>query len=247
MNFVVVNSVEAGATASASNTNMDNDTIMNTAINAGGRKRRRKRKAPTISQHPPQNHPQVTTSSHITPTKVIRQHSPQKPRHKGSSVDTSQARTSPLIIVPLVGLSILNVLVFMGLLAYSQLSLFAPPLVSQEQKFLPLSKLPVIAPNVTSASTNSTSNQIESSETVVTSNTNSDTDVILNVCNNNGMIVASSLPVNVCVNPGRAFANHLLSFLSDKALRDLTYYLTYNKVPWDMFETGIERPDLENL
>ena len=43
INFVVSNTVEAGATATALNNNQDNDNISNTATNAGGRKRRRKR------------------------------------------------------------------------------------------------------------------------------------------------------------------------------------------------------------
>ena len=43
INFVVSNTVEAGATATATNNNQDNDNISNTATNAGGRKRRKKR------------------------------------------------------------------------------------------------------------------------------------------------------------------------------------------------------------
>ena len=43
INFVVSNTVEAGATATATNNNQDNDNISNTATNAGGRKRRKRR------------------------------------------------------------------------------------------------------------------------------------------------------------------------------------------------------------
>ena len=42
INFVVENTVDAGATATATNENHDDDTISNTATNAGGKKRRRR-------------------------------------------------------------------------------------------------------------------------------------------------------------------------------------------------------------
>ena len=65
---MVSNSVSAPATASATNTNSDNDTIMNTASNAGGRKRRKKRKAPTIDHLPNK----YVNSQTIHPTKVFK-------------------------------------------------------------------------------------------------------------------------------------------------------------------------------
>ena len=42
-NFSVVNTVVAPATATATNENQDNDVISNTAQNAGGRRKRKKR------------------------------------------------------------------------------------------------------------------------------------------------------------------------------------------------------------
>ena len=66
-NFLVSNSVSAPATAMATNTNSDNDSITNSAVNAGGRKRK-KRKAPTIDQLP--RHDSLLLLSNIRPTKV---------------------------------------------------------------------------------------------------------------------------------------------------------------------------------
>ena len=66
-NFLVSNSVSAPATAMATNTNSDNDSITNSAINAGGRKRK-KRKAPTIDSNP--HHKSYSILPHIKPTKV---------------------------------------------------------------------------------------------------------------------------------------------------------------------------------
>ena len=65
-NFVVSNSVNAPATAMASNTNSDNDMITNTAMNAGGKKRRKRMVSailenPTVAELP---HP-------ISPSRVI--------------------------------------------------------------------------------------------------------------------------------------------------------------------------------
>ena len=66
-NFLVSNSVSAPATAMATNTNSDNDSITNSAINAGGRKRK-KRKAPTIDSNP--HDKSYSMLPYIKPTKV---------------------------------------------------------------------------------------------------------------------------------------------------------------------------------
>lgn len=66
-NFLVSNSVSAPATAMATNTNSDNDSITNSAVNAGGRKRK-KRKAPTIDSYPRYN--SLLLLPFIKPTKV---------------------------------------------------------------------------------------------------------------------------------------------------------------------------------
>ena len=84
-----------------------------------------------------------------------------------------------------------------------------------------------------------TSNTIDSMETVVTQNINEDTDVIKNVCNNNGMIIQSALPSNVCINAGRALVNYLIP---EKLLRTLIDILTYHKTKQKFLETVIERP-----
>ena len=66
-NFLVSNSVSAPATAMATNTNSDNDSITNSAVNAGGRKRK-KRKAPIIDSYPRYN--SLLSLPFIKPTKV---------------------------------------------------------------------------------------------------------------------------------------------------------------------------------
>ena len=68
INFVVSNSVSAPANAMATNANSDNDMITNSAMNAGGRKRK-KREDSAIVQSPLQ----PTSLSSIQRTKVIRQ------------------------------------------------------------------------------------------------------------------------------------------------------------------------------
>ena len=66
INFVVSNSVSAPANAMATNTNSDNDMITNSAMNVGGRKRK-KREESTIVHSPLQ----PTSLSSIQPTKVM--------------------------------------------------------------------------------------------------------------------------------------------------------------------------------
>ena len=80
-------------------------------------------------------------------------------------------------------------------------------------------------------------------ETVVTSNTNEDNDIISNVCNNNGVIIMSALPVNLCVNAGRALVKN---FVPRDVLQNIIYLITYKD--WDNeLETEIENPQSINL
>ena len=79
---------------------------------------------------------------------------------------------------------------------------------------------------------------VDSMETVVTSNTNENIDVIKNVCNNNGAIIMSNLPSNMCVNAGRALVEH---FIPSKIWQSLVYILTYTHSASNT-ETEIERP-----
>ena len=227
-NFVVSNSVNAPATAMASNTNSDNDMITNTAMNAGGRKRRKRMVSailenPTITELP----------DSIYPSRVISNSSSSDVKYDKNKHRLIESGRSFLFgLIPLVALSILNTLVFLGLsgyILYSEISVNKP-------KFLDIPSFSLL-PNVTS--TNMTSNTIDSMETVVTQNINEDTDVIKNVCNNNGVIIQSALPSNVCINAGRALVNYLIP---EKLLRTLIDILTYHKTKQKFLETVIERP-----
>ena len=84
-----------------------------------------------------------------------------------------------------------------------------------------------------------TSNTIDSMETVVTQNINEDTDVIKNVCNNNGVIIQSALPSNVCINAGRALVNYVMP---EKLLQTIIDILTYHITKQKVLETVMERP-----
>ena len=172
-----------------------------------------------------------------------------RPTHKVSSTSHSsnnenkiskrysnQGRFSPLTIIPLIGLVILNTIVFLvlsGYIIYAEISLtsYAP----DPSKVIGLPS-PIIAPKVQSS--NMTSSMVDSMETVVTSNTNENMDVIQNVCNNNGAIIMSNLPSNVCVNAGRAFVKH---FIPSKIWQTLVYVLSY-KHSSSYTETEIETP-----
>ena len=238
-NFLVSNSVSAPATAMASNTNSDNDMITNSAVNAGG-KRRRKRRVPAILQAPFHN----TKESNINPTKVV-----DKKSHSNIFSENAfhtnayrvRGRTFETTAAPLIGLVMLYTIVFIALAGYIFFAeLSTNGYISNQPKGISIIPSSIISPNITS--TNMTSSVVESMETVVTSNTNEDNDVISNICNNNGMIIMSALPVNVCVNAGRAFMDN---FLPRNIAQNIIYYLAY-KNPWSGTETEIERPSSIN-
>ena len=102
-NFLVSNSVSAPANAMATNTNSDNDMITNTAMNAGGR-RRRKRMISTILQNP--FHNALMTS--IQPTRVVREaplNSFLVPDKYQMNNKLEEGRSFLFGIVPLIGLT----------------------------------------------------------------------------------------------------------------------------------------------
>ena len=238
-NFLVSNSVSAPATAMASNTNSDNDMITNSAMNAGG-KRRKRRTAPVIS-----NDPFHKTQQVIIPTKVFRKNFNTKiefSRTHSKIHNSSKERTFGVGVVPLIGLVILNTIVFLALLGYIAFVEFnTSSLVTNQSKDISIIPNSITFPNITS--TNMTSSVVESMETVVTSNTNEDNDVISNVCNNNGVIIMSALPVNLCVNAGRALINN---FVSREVLQNIYHLIVYKGLSNNV-ETGIENPNSNDL
>ena len=201
INFVVSNTVDAGATATATNNNQDNDDISNTATNAGGKRRKRNTLA-----------------------------------YKNKMVD--KGRTFIFGIIPLIGLAVLNTIVFLALSGYiilSEMKLGSSITHISKGTVFPI---PIFSPNVTS--TNMTSNAVDSMETVVTENINENNDVIKNLCNNNGVIITSTnSPTNICVTAGRALVKN---FIPRKVLQDIIYILTYANQS-SVLETGIESPN----
>ena len=234
-NFVVSNSVSAPATAMASNTNSDNDMITNSAMNAGG-KRRKKRKAPVIFKNPTDN----TKQGSIYPTKVLQKGKNEvEIEHRYSSNRTKlHERTFGAGVVPMIGVVVLNAVVFLVLVGYILFTeLNTSSTVSNQSKDISIIPNTFTLPNITSS--NMTSSVVESMETVVTSNTNEDNDIISNVCNNNGVIIMSALPVNMCVNAGRALVN---SFITREMLLNIFYSVIY-KSKLNSPETEIENPN----